>query len=107
MRGIDRVLIERLGLAGDKDLRLLKVAMRTHVRRRAYLLALSAEGAMRHDVNGEPVEAVSAEHRNGARAWLAKLAEQRAGQQIRKTQPKQPADRSNDAASMTGTTTNG
>ena len=95
MRGIDRVLIERLGLAGDKDLRLLKVAMRPTVRRRAYLLALGAEGAMRHDLDGEPVEAVSAEHRNGARAWLAKLAEQgrrsaRRSRSSRRTDPMTP-----------------
>ena len=101
MRGIDRALRERLGLAGDEDLRLLKVAMRTHVRRRAYLLALSADGAMRHGLNGEPVEEVSAEHRNGARAWLAKLAEQQAR--------KAPARKQEAAAaaSMTGGTTNG
>ena len=91
MRGIDRVLIERLGLVDAEDLRLLKVTMRTHVRRKSYLLALAAEGAQRHNLAGEPVEFVSDEHRDGARAWLAKLAEK----PVRKVPAKPQGDRIN------------
>ena len=52
MRGIDRVLIERLGLVERHDRKLLKVVMRQIVRRRRYLEALAADGAQRHDLDG-------------------------------------------------------
>ena len=44
----------------------LKFQIKVLARSRAYLAACSAEGAMRHDLDGKAVEPVTAEHRQGA-----------------------------------------
>jgi RNA chaperone ProQ/FINO-like protein len=42
-------------------------------RSKGYLMALAAEGAQRHALDGTPVELVTDEHRDGAKAALAML----------------------------------
>jgi sRNA-binding protein len=86
MRKIDRVLFERLSLADD-NWRMLRITLSAAVNRPSYLKALAAEGAMRCDLDGNPVEPVSDEHRELAQASLDKLVEN----QARKATPKQPA----------------
>lgn len=72
--GINTEIIRRLELVDIQDLRALGVILHFTVTHPRYLRALAAEGAMRHDLDGNPVEPVSAEHRELAQAMLDKLA---------------------------------
>ena len=72
-----RVLPFKIGINGDflaiaKEGRRtrLREAIRLYVCRTAYLRAMAAEGSMRHDINGEPAEAVADDHRLCARQIL-------------------------------------
>lgn len=58
---------------------------------RRYLHAMCADGAMRHDLDGNPTEPISDEHRDGARAALAELAAKRAQPMAQRPQRKQSA----------------
>ena len=82
--GINTEIIRRLELLDIQDLRALGVILHFTVTHPRYLRALAAEGAMRHDLDGNPVEPVSAEHRELAQAMLDKLA--------CKAKPKKQAD---------------
>ena len=72
MIGVDRVLFDRLDLT-EADRRMLSVNLNLMVRRPSYLKAMLVEGAQRCDLNGNPVEPVSEEHRKGARSLLDTL----------------------------------
>lgn len=81
MVGIHQAIIDRLGLDSVQDRIALRVVLHNHTQWRAYQLALAAEGAMRHGLDGNPVEPVSDEHRAQAQDTLEKLK--------RKTQTKE------------------
>jgi len=61
----------------------IKEAIRRLVRSWQYLEASAAEGAQRHDLQGDPVGPVSDEHRASA---MERLAEMKARQKERKKQ---------------------
>ncbi len=56
----------------------LGVALARHCASKAYLGALARPGARRCDLNGQPGEAVSAEHRDEAQGRLAEIERERA-----------------------------
>lgn len=56
-------------------------ALRRYARCVPYLLACLKDGAMRHDLDGTPVESIAEEHRKLARADLAERRRLRAEQQ--------------------------
>ena len=62
----------------------VKEALHAWLRRKRYRAALVAEGAMRHDLTGEPVEPVSPEHQAHARTWLANNADPSAAPKAKK-----------------------
>jgi hypothetical protein len=75
----DQVLPFKVGLGQDLlpllregvEPKRLTRALQAYVKSGGYLLASSKEGALRHDLDGNPVEEVSQDHRQGA-AWLIK-----------------------------------
>src|SRR3954470_8043640 len=75
--GIDRVIAERVVAVGagsrEEAQQEVAKAIRFLTRSFAYRRALAAEGAMRHDVNGVPVEPVAPEHAQYARVAKAQL----------------------------------
>ena len=73
MRGIRPEIIRRLGLASDEDLAALRAVLRNTVARPAYQMALTAEGAMRFDLDGIAVASVSERHRQRVQHALEKL----------------------------------
>jgi hypothetical protein len=81
--GINDEIVRRLELTDVQDLRALGAILHQTVTRHGYLRALGTEGAMRHDLDGNPVEPVSEEHRELAQATLEKL--------LRKAQVKKQA----------------
>ena len=64
--GISTGIRSELGLPTSR----ISFALNRLTRRKAYLIALSKKGAMRHDLSGTPVEPVSDEHRAVAKASL-------------------------------------
>jgi hypothetical protein len=62
-----------LPFGSDQDLAALRSILRQAVARPGYQKALAAEGAMRLDLDDEPVEPVSGEHRARAQGAVAKL----------------------------------
>ena len=86
--GIDAEIARRLDLADEQDLRALRVVLGKATGRKAYLKAMSAEGAMRHDLDGAAVEPVSPDHRERAQAVLEKLLrKEKARKQAKPQQP--------------------
>jgi hypothetical protein len=73
MCGIRAEIIRRLELDDDRDLAALRSILRQAVARPGYQKALAAEGAMRLDLDDEPVEQVSGEHRARAQGAVDKL----------------------------------
>lgn len=71
--GIRAAIVERLALSDEEDLGVLRVILNQRVMRPAYQRALMAKGAMRHDLDGNPVAPVSDEHRAKAKATYAAL----------------------------------
>lgn len=72
----------------DTDARLLKKALSAHCGSIPYQRALTAEGAMRVDLAGEPVEPVSPEHRDFAAAAIAeKRARKQRGNAVAPSHP--------------------
>jgi sRNA-binding protein len=69
--GTRQLLIERMGAAATTSRR-NKVSrlLRAYCRSARYLRAMAAPGAMRHDLDGNPVEPVSDEHRANALEML-------------------------------------
>ena len=64
-----------LALAGAAEPALVALAMRVYCRQWAYLAAMAAPGAMRHTLDGTPLEPVSEEHRTQAGERLAAALE--------------------------------
>lgn len=65
------IFAQIVGVMPEIDVELLRKFLLSYVQKPSYLEALAAPGAMRHDLEGWPVERVSAAHRAGA---LDKLA---------------------------------
>ena len=61
----------------DLDRRILAMALLTHCRSFKYVRAVAADGSMRHDLEGKPVELVSEYHRYVARRWILKRAKRK------------------------------
>lgn len=59
----------------DASLSELKLAIRKYTRNRFYMLASAQHGAMRHDIDGIPVEPVSYEHRLAAKVTWMRMQE--------------------------------
>ncbi len=61
--GTDRALITMLISPDDESAKLIKVTMRRYCMAEQYAAAMGRDGAMRHDLDGKPVEPVPEEHR--------------------------------------------
>jgi sRNA-binding protein len=77
--GIRAEIIRRLELDDDRDLAALRAVLSQAVARPAYQTALAAEGAMRFDLDGNPVELVNDEHRARAQRALEKMKQKGVG----------------------------
>lgn len=79
-RGIYQDLLAAHGSELDKDG--LKAALALHTRSTRYLNAV-ASGAQRHDLNGQPVEAVAPEHVHHALVEVFRRRQQRSAEDLR------------------------
>jgi len=79
-RGIYQDLLAAHGSELDKDG--LKAALALHTRSSRYLNAV-ASGAQRHDLNGQPVEAVAPEHVHHALVEVFRRRQQRSAEDLR------------------------
>lgn len=79
-RGIYQDLLAAHGSELDKDG--LKAALALHTRSTRYLNAV-ASGAQRHDLNGQPVEAVAPEHVHHALVEMFRRRQQRSAEDLR------------------------
>lgn len=79
-RGIYQDLLDAHGDALDKDG--LKAALALHTRSTRYLSAI-ASGAQRHDLDGQPVEAVAPEHVHHALVEVFRRRQQRSADNLR------------------------
>jgi ProP effector len=88
--GSDTEIARRLDLTDQSDRKALSIVLGKATGRKSYLRALAAENAMRHDLDGNPVEPVSDDHRQHAQFMLE--------QQRLKTEAKKQAAQSTDDA---------
>jgi hypothetical protein len=75
--GVGDTLIEEAVRAGIER-RIINRTMSKHVRTPKYLWRCAQNGALRHDLNGKPVEPVSDQHREDAKTKLIAIAKGRA-----------------------------
>ena len=73
----------------DINRRALATTLHWHASRPSYLRALGLADALRHDLEGNPVEPVTAEQQDYARA---RLAEQRKATQLARKAPARPPE---------------
>jgi sRNA-binding protein len=59
------------GMTEEQVLRAINAVVRTYVRSPGYLLAMAQPDSQRHDLDGNPVEPVSDQHRQDAKAGFA------------------------------------
>ena len=74
-------------------LQAVRDAIKFHCNGIAYLEAMAAEGAMRCDLNGVPIEPVSAKHQAFAKRRLAEISAKLRGQSGYHRSPIKPANR--------------